>query len=321
MNCLPSWCFGASFGFFSLFGLSACTGIRRVEEVQLITKDVDNFWAAYALAVQDTEQAAAVFQKYYFARGTSGLQEYYQNRYQEQPLRFARSIMRHPRFYASAHRATMALAAQKLPILAALHRLQTLYPPVSFNNIYFLVGSFRGSMAQRAGLLTGIACLLAGSEIDTTELTMVERRRRAPVTALPAMITHELIHNTQQSADGTLLSYVIREGMADFIAELVTGAPGTNARLYPYGQAHEHELWEAFQREMLGKDAHNWLANSEQETTVKPCDLGYYFGYKICQGYYDQALNKQQALTVMLTSQDFKALLEQSGYAAKWHTP
>jgi len=159
MNCLPSWCFEASFGFISLFGLSACTGIRRVEEVQLITKDVDNFWAAYALAVQDTEQAAAVFQKYYFARGTSGLQEYYQNRYQEQPLRFARSIMRHPRFYASAHRATMALAAQKLPILAALHRLQTLYPPVSFNNIYFLVGGFRGSTAQRAGLLTGLACL------------------------------------------------------------------------------------------------------------------------------------------------------------------
>ena len=182
------------------------------------------------------------------------------------------------------------------------------------------MGGFRGSTVQRAGLLIGTEYLLAGPEIDTIELTMVERRRRAPVTALLAMITHELIHNTQQPADGTLLSYAIREGMADFTAELVTGAPGTNAHLYPYGQAHGHELWKAFQREMLGKDAHNTLANSEQETTVKHRDLGYYIGYKICQAYYDQALNKQQAVTDMLMSQDSKAFLEQSGYVAEWHT-
>ncbi len=214
-----------------------------------------------------------------------------------------------------------AVATQKPQILAAFRRLQALYPPVRFNHIYFLVGGFRGSTAQRQGLLIGVEYLVAGPGVDTSELTLVERNRCAPVTAIPAMVTHEMIHNTQQPADGTLLGYAIREGMGDFIAELVTGAPGTSARLHQYGQAHERELWQAFQQEMAGKDTRNWLANPQQETAEKPCDLGYYIGYKICQAYYDKASDKQQAVTEMLTTKDFTDFLARSGYATNWQKP
>lgn len=305
----------------SLGSLAACAGIHRVEDVQLITKDLDNFWAAYPAALRDTTQAASIFQQHYFAPGSLGLQAYYHNRYQNQPLRFARCITQHPRFYNSARRMMQAVTEQKPQILAAFRRLQALYPPIRFNHIYFLVGGFRGSTAQRPGLLIGVEYLVDGPDVDTSELTLVQRNRCAPVTAIPAMVTHEMIHNTQQPADGTLLSYAIREGMGDFIAELVTGAPGTNARLHGYGQAHEQELWRAFQQEMNGEDARNWLANSQQETLEKPCDLGYYVGYKICQAYYNQTPDKQQAVTEMLTTKDFKAFLKQSGYGRKWPAP
>lgn len=88
------------------------------------------------------------------------------------------------------------------------------------------------------------------------------------------LVTHEMVHNLQQRADGTLLSAAIREGMADFVAELVTGSMSTNARLPVYGSAHERELWQAFRQEMQVSATKNWLANPEQETADKPCDLG-----------------------------------------------
>ncbi|WP_051718640.1 DUF2268 domain-containing putative Zn-dependent protease [Hymenobacter sp. IS2118] len=299
-------------------GLGACTGIRRAEDVQLITTDLDNFWAAYPAVLSDTANAAAVFEQRYFAPGSPGLREYYENRYQSQPLRFARAVTQHPRFYSSARPTMLAIAAQKPQILAAFRRLQALYPPVRFNNIYFLVGGFRGSTAQREGLLIGVEYLVVGPDVDTSELTLVQRNRCAPVTAVPAMVTHEMIHNTQQPADGTLLSAAIREGMGDFVAELVTGIPGTNARLHPYGQAHERELWQTFRQQMHGRNTDNWLANPQQETAQKPCDLGYYVGYKICQAYYNKAVDKQQAVADMLTTKDFNGFLAQSAYGTQW---
>ncbi|UOG72943.1 DUF2268 domain-containing protein [Hymenobacter tibetensis] len=135
---------------------------------------------------------------------------------------------------------------------------------------------------------------------------------------MPNLVTHEMTHNVQQPNDGTLLGAAIREGMADFVTELVTGFLGNNARLHEYGNAHEQELWTAFRQEMNGTYTKNWLANSEQETPEKPCDLGYYVGYKICQAYYTKAPNKKQAVAAMLTTKDFRVFLAQSGYALKF---
>jgi len=128
-------------------------------------------------------------------------------------------------------------------------------------------------------------------------------------------MVHELVHRNQGPQDGTLLSYTLSEGMADFVAELVTGRI-TNARLHPYGNAHEKELWAAFQQEMLGKDSHNWIANGRQETPEKPCDLGYYVGYRIVQAYYQQAADKKQALADILNIRSAPDFLARSGYAA-----
>lgn len=185
-----------------------------------------------------------------------------------------------------------------------------------FSHIYFVVGGFAGSTAQPPGLLIGADQTANGPGVDTAELFLVQRNRCAAVADVPSLVTHELIHNNQQPDGGTLLSAAIREGMADFIAELVTGSLGPDARLHTYGNAHEREVWLAFKREMWAPATKNWLYNPSQETPTQPCDLGYYVGYKICQAYYARTANKQQAVADMLAADDFPAFLQQSGYEA-----
>ncbi|WP_197062879.1 DUF2268 domain-containing putative Zn-dependent protease [Hymenobacter sp. APR13] len=306
------------FVFVVLLLTTSCTNrLTRVEQVQLITQDLDNFWAAYPAALRDTAQAYRIFQEQYFAKASPGLRDYYARKYQNDPVRFARRITQRPRYYASIRQTTLAVAAQKPQIIAALRQFQALYPPARFSHIYFLMGGFAGSTAQPPGLLIGLDQTANGPGVDTSELTLVQRNRCGPITDLPSLITHEMVHNVQQPNDGTLLGAAIREGMADFVAELVTGTLGNNARLHTYSNAHEAALWRAFEQEMHGTDTHNWLANSTQETTEKPCDLGYYVGYKICQAYYTKSADKKQALATMLTTHDFPAFLARSGYAEK----
>lgn len=57
---------------FCLLLTIACTNPRlaQVEEVQLVTTDLDNFWAAYPAAMRDTAQAYRVFEQQYFAKGS-----------------------------------------------------------------------------------------------------------------------------------------------------------------------------------------------------------------------------------------------------------
>jgi len=306
-----------------LLGTVHCTSPRlpaRVDTIPLVTTDVDRFWAAYPAALRDTAHADRIFQQQYFGHGSPGLRDYFARKYQGDARRFARQVLQRPHYYASARETMQSATEQKTQILAAFRQLQQLYPPVRFNSVYFLVGGFAGSTAQPAGLLLQVDGF-TGPGVDNSELSLVQRNRSGPVTLLPALIIHEMIHNTQQPMDGKLLSGVIREGMADFVAELVTGQPGTNARLHVYGNAHERELWQAFQPVMLGKSPEHWLVNSQEETPDKPCDLGYYVGYKICQAYYEQASDKRQAVAAMHTTKDFLAFLAQSGYEQKMSIP
>ena len=309
-------------GAVGLLGASQCTGsLRRVEDVPLVTTDIDNFWAAYPAATRDTAQAYRVFREQYFGKASVGLADYFRRKYRDDARLFARRITLRPRYYASVRAGTLAVADQKPRILRDFRRLQALYPAVRFSPIYFVVGGFAGSTAQPPGLLIGADQTSGGPGVDASELTLVQRNRNGAVADLPRLVTHEMIHNSQQRHTGSLLSAAIREGMADFVAELVTGTLGTNAHLHAYGNAHEAEIWRAFRQEMNGSDQRNWLANPAQETADKPCDLGYYVGYKICESYYNSQADTKQALADMLATKNFAAFLQQSGYAAKMGQP
>ena len=283
--------------------------------MQLVTSDIDHFWTAYDAAQRDTAQAQAIFRRIYFDRASVGLQDYYQLKIQKD-ADFTREILRRPQYYGSIRATTLAIATEKPKVLDAFRHFQELYPALRFQNVYFVVGGWvSGGTVSDAGLLIGADQTANGPGVNTSELTLLQRNRCEAVTEMPSLMVHELVHRNQGPQDRTLLSYALNEGMADFVAELVTGHV-TNARLHPYGNAHEKEIWVAFQREMLSMDSHNWIANGRQETPEKPCDLGYYVGYRIVQAYYEQAPDKRQALAHILSVQDPRAFLTQSGYAA-----
>ncbi|GAB3729065.1 hypothetical protein GCM10027594_11140 [Hymenobacter agri] len=291
------------------------TIIRRPGDVKLVTTDIDHFWTAYAAARRDTAQARAIFRREYFDKASAGLQDYYDLKIKNDAT-FTKWILQRPNYYNSIEATTRAIATEKPKIVAAFRRFQELYPAVRFQNIYFVVGGWvSGGTVSDAGLLIGADQTANGPGVNTAELSFVQRNRCEPVTNMPSLMVHELVHRNQGPQDGTLLSYALNEGMADFVAELVTGHI-TNARLHPYGNAHEKELWADFQKEMLGTNPDNWIANSQQETPEKPCDLGYYVGYRIVQAYYNQQPDKKQALADILNVRDAKAFLARSGYAA-----
>ncbi|MDO7850043.1 gliding motility protein GldB-related protein [Hymenobacter convexus] len=288
--------------------------IRRPEDVRLTTTDIDHFWTAYAAARRDTAQARAVFRREYFDKASAGLRDYYDLKIKDDKF-FTKRILQRPNYYNSIRPTTLAIASEKPKIVAAFRHFQELYPAVRFQNIYFVVGGWvSGGTVSDAGLLIGADQTANGPGVNTSELSLVQRNRCAPVAEMPSLMVHELVHRNQGPQDGTLLSYALNEGMADFVAELVTGHI-TNARLHPYGNAHEKQLWADFQKEMLGTNPDNWMANGNQETPEKPCDLGYYVGYRIVQAYYKQATDKKQALADILSIRDAKAFLARSRYA------
>jgi uncharacterized protein YjaZ len=91
-------------------------------------------------------------------------------------------------------------------------------------DVHFVIGRFNsGGTVSRAGSIIGAEMLPEPAEV-------------------PWLVTHELIHFQQpRLANGrTLLVQSIREGAADFIAELATGRP-PSAPYMAYGLANEAE--------------------------------------------------------------------------------
>ena len=107
----------------------------------------------------------------------------------------------------------------------------------------------------------------------------------------------------------------VNEGVADFIAELTSGAH-INAHVHEWAAPREAELWTEFAAAMDGKDAKGWLYDTKPGEG-RPADLGYFVGYRIAQCHYERAASKPDALRALLVVDDYRKLLEASGYAGK----
>jgi uncharacterized protein YjaZ len=131
---------------------------------------------------------------------------------------------------------------------------------------------------------------------------------------VPHIVAHELIHFQQRYDGSTLLSASIKEGAADFIAELISGNH-INKHVHDFADPKEKELWNEFKEHMNKKDYTGWLYSSSKD---RPNDLGYWMGYKITKAYYDLASDKKIAVKEILNIKDFNKFLEKSGYASKF---
>ena len=134
-----------------------------------------------------------------------------------------------------------------------------------------------------------------------------------PIEDVPIIVAHELFHTQQTYAgDGRLLARALREGIPDFLAELITGRH-INEHVHAWAEPRAHELWMDFHLEMHEQGNRGWLYAARAEG--EPNDLGYWVGYRIARAYYERAEDKTRALHDMLTIQDFDAFLAASGIA------
>lgn len=325
-NDLPALNSDAAFSFMKdsnrwkkLVGAIKPVYTTNPKSVKIIDTDVINFWKAYDLVEKDSTNAEKIYSENYIDKGTMALQFYYLNKI----LTVNNFVYIHnlkKKYYSSIRTNTLKVSPLKPTFQKSFVKLKKIYPEAIFPPIYFVIGKLNSAgTVSSDGLILAIDQASLSETADTTELNTWEKNNISKFSDLRYTVAHELIHYEQKgmAGDTTLLSASIKEGMADFIGELISGKTA-NERLKKFAKGKEKSIWSDFTKEMYLDRAYNWIANSDQETAEKPADLGYWVGYQICKAYYEQAKSKRKAIYEMLHIQDYKKFLEQSNIEGKY---
>ena len=226
---------------------------------------------------------------------------------------FIRGHDHHAKYYAGIRSNTMLIESQKPMMMTSFARFKDIYPQAKFPPVYFVIGNFTsGGTVSPNGLLIGVEQKSKSPDVPLDELSLWEKNIITPINDLPYVIAHELIHYNQElPSDTTLLAASLREGMCDFIGELISGKT-SNERLHIWAKGKEKLIWNDFKKEMWLNRRQNWIGNAMQETADRPADLGYWVGYMICKAYYDHAQDKKQAVSEILNIKNCRKFYNQS---------
>lgn len=299
---------------------------RQAETARVVTTDIDAFWAAYdsARATPDSAAQVRIVRELYIGRGSPGVAAFMAAKgYTAE--QWAAAIRRYPAFWASIRPATYRAKSGAEGLEPHLARLRALYPELRPAKIYFTVGALASSgTTQDSTVLIGAELVTGTPETDISEFPPAMQTFLAryfgtrPFANVIPLTVHEYVHTQQRGTGRTVLARALREGSADWVAELVTG---TRLPLpyMTYGPAHEAELKARFRAEMLTPLIRNWFYNQISDDPAHVSDLGYYMGYAISRAYYERAADKHRALREMIeldfdddgAAEDF---LRRSGY-------
>jgi hypothetical protein len=233
----------------------------------------------------------------------------------------------YPRYYAAVRATTLAVdtaSAVTAEIRRGLRRLSELYPEAKYPSVYFLIGKLStGGTVGASGMLIGTEQLSAGPDTPRDELPAWAQvaTRTNSFAQLPGLVVHEAVHSLQPPRTSpTLLAQALREGIADFLAELAVGPWHAGSERQRYGRAHEREVWLDFKDEMdTDSTMRTWMYNGMVPAPKNhgATDIGYWVGYAIAKAYYERATDKQAAVRALIVLEDPKRVLDESGYAAR----
>lgn len=279
------------------------------EKALISADDVTLFWKAYDYWQRDLKgdpaKLADVLQKQYIDAGSQGVKDFIPHRIVS-AQHLAEEILQGRAYYESTRSNDQRIHNALPEIRRDFAELKKLFPDAVFPPVYFVVGAVNsGGTSSEHGLMIGAEMLS-------------DKNPLVPTTDPVAIVMHELIHFQQQHPDSDLLAACMREGAADFVAELAAGR-NINEQNKPYGDSHEEELWQKFQEDIKRKDRQNdWLYNYFKKDRVGPPDLGYYMGYKISQALYQSAKNKSEALKMIIEMRDPQKIFALSGYGKRF---
>lgn len=289
-------------------GVSQTTANTDPEKVVISTADISIFWQAYdewkSEAHSASDRLADILNRDYLKKGSQGVQDFIPHRIVSADA-LAKTILEAPQYYEGVRGNTTRIESFVPDIRKAFEHLKEIYPDAVFPPVYFVVGRRNSGGTDSAnGLIIGSEMFAdAGSRIHLTDVVSI--------------VVHELIHYQQQTHTTDLITAVMNEGAADFIAELITGHH-IDEDIKPYGDSHEEELWKRFQEDAKTNNLKPWLYNGADQARTGPPDLGYYIGYKICQSLYEVSPDKAAALKTIVAMRNPKTIIEQSGYAQRF---
>ena len=265
------------------------------------TEDIVLFWKVFDAT--NPEFDGKTFQKEYLEVGSDGLKGFIKMRI-ESGENLSKTIKDNLSYYTAIRNSSFSISNKRDTLYKYFRKLKGIYPSAVFPDVYFVIG------ARNTGGTTFKGGLIMGAEMFGKESENFMPRPNIDVIDL--VVIHELVHFQQNYVqDNTLLAQSIKEGAADFICELITGSH-PNKSTYEYGNSHEKELWQEFEKKMTSKDWTPWLYYSKDKS--RPQDLGYWMGYKIVKAYYDKAKDKSKAISDILNIKSFNDFFAQSNY-------
>ena len=296
---------------------------RRAEDAKLIFDDVKRFWTAYdkASEARGTARKASVFREHYLAPGSPGLIDYHWLKTQSME-QLVQKIEDARGYYDGIRERTLEAGEYESVIRNGLRRFIALYPDGSVPDVTFVIGRLTsGGTAGPSGMLIGLDVWSwqEGVPLDGIDAGFQKAIKSFNLDSLPFIVVHEHIHALQQYASSkTVLEGALAEGSADFLAGLALPEQ-KKPHYYDWGLEREAMVWRRFQSEIDSEDFENWLGNNGADLEEGwYADLGYFIGARICEAYYDQADDKEQAIRDLLFVTDAKAILEASGYAERF---
>lgn len=293
-----------------------------------VTEDIDNFWKAYdnLKKCNDLQDSLKCIEELYFDKGTSGFKVFVQ-KYQYTPQDYLVAIKTYSKFFNSIHDNTLIANNIEKELNQFFKKVREYYPDYKPLNICFLISPLQcGGTTADKYLFIGTEIIASTKKADLSEFgnnvmgkvlafdTNVRER-------LIFTIAHETVHDLQINAkfdNYELLNKSLNEGSADFIAELFLGVRG-NHYLYDYGNSHEQELWKEYKKAIENNEnTDNWMYNYDRVKEGVPADLGYYIGFKIVESYFNNSIDKKQAVIDIIEMKNPKEFLEKSGYFNKY---
>lgn len=290
---------------------------EQPDQAQFIYADIANFWEVFDQS--DKEDAQETIERCYFQRATPGLSAFIAARIgSSQEL--LHIIKQKHMYYNAIRDNTLQLHKLESQIRDTFQNLKSLLETTVFPPTYFVIGCFSsGGIAFPGGQVIGTEFFARDEQTPTHELNQWELGNTRPLTQLPAIIAHELIHFVHSQhqpelkvEDFTVLDLAVVEGLAEYFGEVISKQRSTSPHML-YGYQHEHELWQRFSAEMHTNKTQNWFYQGSN-VSQEPADLGYFIGYRIVQHFVENAKDKQSAFLKLLTTKSFVTIFEQSGY-------
>ena len=293
--------------FFAMLLACALAQAGTVQGPEIRTDDVTRFYALYDAT--DGKPSVEQIERDYLSKGTQSLSEFARLR-RVTAQSIADRLASDPSMYSNAKACLAELPAVEKRLAASFDKLAALYPEARYPPVAIVVGRGRPvGITHRAGVTIGLEALCSADFMNPD----VQDR-------FVHVIAHEYAH-IQQTAptdfepgdpNATVLRVSLAEGVAEFVAELISGNVG-NARHAVWTRGKEAQIESAFVRDMDSTDLSGWLFDYRSGSD-EPYDLGYWVGYRIAKAYYLQSEDRKAALRDIIELDDPKSFLARSGW-------